>query len=575
MRGGARGRVARLWADLRRVGQGRPAPRPGAEDQQVHGGAPGGGEPGGREPGGPGRGRGGKAAGRGGRGGEGPGDLPARALDPGVERVGRGGAQVRPVRDVAPPAERAQDRGVHRGLRPPRHRAVRRRVRQDRPAPAAARGRGRREPATAGGGDPVCVQRGGRPVQHAGHPRQVRVGGPAVGHLEGPPPGAHPHRDEPRAAQRRPREVGEQGRRGQQAALRPAALLAHPPQPGARSQRQRPGCGAEQFAGARGLRQLPVRPAALGRARLRLRLAGAREPPQLDARALARQERVAPHAPPPRLALRLHGALPAPLPAPARDPHPVQGDPARPPRPAARLSRVPLRLPLQLLRRDPAQLHPAPEPLPVGLPPGDAPAGPLHAQPQGGSPARDLAAPADPLQLRGGHHAHPGRGGRLPQDPAAQELPRVAPGPPRPPARKRGTARRGRLQRARHQLAGGVHGHAGDRPPPEQVAEPLARDGGVPGSHEPVRRRGPLPPPQRHRQPAPVPEQPHALLQLRAALPLRRVAVGPGQGANHARLARAAHRPPPSPLGPPHHLHRAHQEPALQLLGPQVHPLRG
>ena len=36
----------------------------------------------------------------------------------------------------------------------------------------------------------------------------------------------------------------------------------------------------------------------------------------------------------------------------------------------------------------------------------------------------------------------------------------------------------------------------------------------------------------------------------------------------------AADRAPSPPLGPPHHLHRAHQEPPLQVLGAALHPLR-
>ena len=45
-------------------------------------------------------------------------------------------------------------------------------------------------------------------------------------------------------------------------------------------------------------------------------------------------------------------------------------------------------------------------------------------------------------------------------------------------------------------------------------------------------------------------------------------------GANHSRSTRASDRQPSSPVGTPHHLHRANQKPAVQVLAPRLRPLR-
>ncbi len=64
--------------------------------------------------------------------------------------------------------------------------------------------------------------------------------------------------------------------------------------------------------------------------------------------------------------------------------------------PAARLPRVPVRVPLPAVRCGPPQLHPDAQPDPVRLPAQHAVAGPLHAQPEGGPAARDQPASSLP-----------------------------------------------------------------------------------------------------------------------------------------------------------------------------------
>ena len=144
--------------------------------------------------------------------------------------------------------------------------------------------------------------------------------------------------------------------------------------------------------------------------------------------------------------------------------------------------------------------------------------------PAGRPPARDLAAAAHPLLLLGGalgqRHATR-RARRLPQEPPAALLPRrAAPAPAR---------RRRQLPRAADQCARAARGHQRHRR--AAVAARLAGGGGagalgahgrLPAAGGRAPRGGALPLPQRHRQPAALPQQPHALLQLRPALPLLR-----------------------------------------------------
>ena len=61
---------------------------------------------------------------------------------------------------------------------------------------------------------------------------------------------------------------------------------------------------------------------------------------------------------------------------------------------------------------------------------------------------------------------------------------------------------------------------------------------------------------------------------MRAAVPLRRGWQRGCAGADHAGAPRAAHREQAAPVGAAHHVHRAHQEPEVQLLGPLVHEVR-
>lgn len=56
--------------------------------------------------------------------------------------------------------------------------------------------------------------------------------------------------------------------------------------------------------------------------------------------------------------------------------------------------------------------------------------------------------------------------------------------------------------------------------------------------------------PERGGEPAPLPQPAHSLLQLRAAVPVRRGSVGNGPRADHANPPRKAHRPPPPPGKP-------------------------
>ena len=144
--------------------------------------------------------------------------------------------------------------------------------------------------------------------------------------------------------------------------------------------------------------------------------------------------------------------------------------------------------------------------------------------PAGRPPARDLAAAAHPLLLLGGaleqQHA-PRRARRLPQEPPAALLPR--------PAAPAAARRRRQRPRAAGQRACAARGHQRHRR--AAVAARLAGGGGagalgahgrLPAAGGRAPRGGALPLPQRHRQPAALPQQPHALLQLRPALPLLR-----------------------------------------------------
>ena len=144
--------------------------------------------------------------------------------------------------------------------------------------------------------------------------------------------------------------------------------------------------------------------------------------------------------------------------------------------------------------------------------------------PAGRPPARDLAAAAHPLLLLGGaleqQHA-PRRARRLPQEPPAALLPR--------PAAPAAARRRRQRPRAAGQRARATRGHQRHRR--AAVAARLAGGGGagalgahgrLPAAGGRAPRGGALPLPQRHRQPAALPQQPHALLQLRPALPLLR-----------------------------------------------------
>ena len=144
--------------------------------------------------------------------------------------------------------------------------------------------------------------------------------------------------------------------------------------------------------------------------------------------------------------------------------------------------------------------------------------------PAGRPPARDLAAAAHPLLLLGGaleqQHA-PRRARRLPQEPPAALLPR--------PAAPAAARRRRQRPRAAGQRARAARGHQRHRR--AAVAARLAGGGGagalgahgrLPAAGGRAPRGGALPLPQRHRQPAALPQQPHALLQLRPALPLLR-----------------------------------------------------
>ncbi|CAM9312013.1 unnamed protein product, partial [Ectocarpus sp. 4 AP-2014] len=132
------------------------------------------------------------------------------------------------------------------------------------------------------------------------------------------------------------------------------------------------------------------------------------------------------------------------------------------------------------------------------------------------------------------------------------------------------------VQRAVHELPRCLRREPGY--PAAQQQDPhhhaLCSDGRVPPVGQQARPRRQVLLPQRHRQPAQVPQPAHALLQLRAALPVRGGPVGDGPGADHPHPTREAHRAPPPPVGAPDHLHRAHQEPPLQLLEPQLHALR-
>jgi len=79
---------------------------------------------------------------------------------------------------------------------------------------------------------------------------------------------------------------------------------------------------------------------------------------------------------------------------------------------------------------------------------------------------------------------------------------------------------------------------------------------------------------ERRSQSVALSQQPHALFQLHVALPVCRGELGSDPGADHTCAAGAAHCQPTSSVGSSRHLHRAHQEPAVQVLASRVCPLR-
>lgn len=87
--------------------------------------------------------------------------------------------------------------------------------------------------------------------------------------------------------------------------------------------------------------------------------------------------------------------------------HDVQGHAAYPAGAAARLPRVPLRLPLCVLRRDSAELHPDAEPDLVRVPTEHANARSVHAEPEGGHAGGDGQSAEDSHEFRRQHYADP------------------------------------------------------------------------------------------------------------------------------------------------------------------------
>jgi CCR4-NOT transcription complex subunit 1 len=188
----------------------------------------------------------------------------------------------------------------------------------------------------------------------------------------------------------------------------------------------------------------------------------------------------------------------------------------------------------------------------------------------GRPPPRDLPAAHHPLAL----HLRP-RGRRRAR--AARRLPHL-PRPalpsarhPLPPCSPRRLLPRRRHQRPRAACRGSRY-----LPRPLRTGSPSrllpCRMPG--GRRRRTLLRRPVPLPQRPGQPAALSEQPHPLLLLRAASPLRRGAGRDAAGANHPRVGRAVDRAPAAPVGSSHHLYRAHQERPLRILVQGFHALR-
>ncbi|VEN51951.1 unnamed protein product, partial [Callosobruchus maculatus] len=245
---------------------------------------------------------------------------------------------------------------------------------------------------------------------------------------------------------------------------------------------------------------------------------------------------------------------------------------------APRLPRVSVRLPLRLLRRYPAQLHPDAQPDPVRLPAQHASARSVHAQPQSGHAHRDLVQPPYIHQLR---HDDPAGAvqegpGHLPEDPGARHLSLGA------EEQSSGVERTGYpVQHPPDERAGVVRRHASDRVHPKQIAHAEHVDhrsqrahGHLPELGRGLGHGGTLPVPQRYRKPTEVSEQPHPLLLVHFAVSVRRSEHGSDPRADHEGAAGAIDREPAAPLGAAHHLHRAHQEPHLPILAARVRPLR-
>ena len=98
--------------------------------------------------------------------------------------------------------------------------------------------------------------------------------------------------------------------------------------------------------------------------------------------------------------------------------------------------------------------------------------------------------------------------------------------------------------------------------------------GGVPAPSRRSGRRGALRVSQRRREPAAVPQRAHALLLVRVAVLVLGERLRGCARADHARATGAPDREPAAPLGFAGDVHRAHQEPAVQLLGARVHAVR-
>mmetsp|Transcript_11424 Transcript_11424/g.24188 ORF Transcript_11424/g.24188 Transcript_11424/m.24188 type:complete len:238 (+) Transcript_11424:1935-2648(+) len=180
---------------------------------------------------------------------------------------------------------------------------------------------------------------------------------------------------------------------------------------------------------------------------------------------------------------------------------------------APRLPGVPLQVPLPALRRHPCELHPDEELDAQRLPEEHEAARPLHSKPQGGPPARDFGVPKDRRGLQRFPDGPAGPSEHVLEHEAARELFVGAP-PAAPLAAGRGPEHGHQVQRAPDQRARPLHRH--ERHPQGAGHS----DGDVPAARLRAGRRGQVLGPECDRQPAQVPQQPHALLQLRPPLPL-------------------------------------------------------